>query len=140
MAVLLVCIEYACPIIVLAIIIALKISVDNSVTLELFKRTFVEVPVDIMSLAISFIISYIIALVNKQNANNISELLAEGLILFVIYIFLIVITVIFSKCFVRQYSETEKTVFWLLGGIIGYIISIPSIIRSIILLQSLGGI
>lgn len=136
----LVCIEYVCPIIVLAIIIALKISVDNSVKLELFKRTFVEVPVDIMSLAISFIISYIIALVNKQNANNFSELLAEGLILFVIYIFLIVITVIFSKCFVRQYSETEKTVFWLLGGIIGYIISIPSIIHSIILLQSLGGI
>ena len=134
------CIEYVCPIIVLVIIIALKISVDNSVTLELFKRTFVEVPVDIMSLAISFIISYIIALVNKQNASNFSELLAEGLIFFALYIFLIIITVIFSKCFVRQYSETEKTVFWLLGGITGYIISIPSIIHSIILLQSLGGI
>lgn len=134
------CIEYVCPIIVLVIIIVLKISVDNSVTLELFKRTFVEVPVDIMSLAISFIISYIIALVNKQNASNFSELIAEGLIFFAFYIFLIIITVIFSKCFVRQYSEKEKTVFWLLGGITGYIISIPSIIHSIILLQSLGGI
>lgn len=134
------CIEYVCPIIVLVIIIVLKISIDNSVTLELFKRTFVEVPVDIMSLAISFIISYIIALVNKQNASNFSEFLAEGLIFFALYIFLIIITVILAKCFVRQYSETEKTVFWLLGGITGYIISIPSIIHSIILLQSLGGI
>ena len=134
------CIEYVCPIIVLVIIIVLKISIDNSVTLELFKRTFVEVPVDIMSLAISFIISYIIALVNKQNASNFSEFLAEGLIFFALYIFLIIITVILAKCFVRQYSETEKTIFWLLGGITGYIISIPSIIHSIILLQSLGGI
>jgi hypothetical protein len=139
-AILLEYIEYVCPIIVLVIIIALKISVDNSVTFELFKRTFVEVPVDIMSLAISFIISYIIALVNKQNASNFSEFLAKGLIFFAFYIFLIIITVILSKCFVRQYSETEKTAFWLLGGITGYIISIPSIIHSIILLQSLGGI
>lgn len=139
-AILIECVEYICPIIVLVIIVALKKSVDNTVTLELIKRTFVEAPVDVMSLAISFIISYIITLVNNKNTQNFSELFAKGLILFVLYIFFVIITVTLSKCFIRKYSEKEKTGYWLFGGISGYAISVPSIIYSIVLLQSLGGI
>ena len=134
------CVEYVCPIIVLIIIAVLKISVDDTVKLERIKRIIVEASVDIMSLAISFVISFIIAIANQSAAENISDKLATGFICFVLYILFLILTVLFSKFFIRKYSEAEKAIYLILGVVIGYLIAVPCLHHSIVLLQSLGGV
>ena len=133
-------VEYICPIIVLAIIVVLKISIDNKVKIEKVKRIILEEPIDIMSLAISFVISYLISLVNRNDGKDISDQLTKGFICFSLYILFLVITVLVSKFFIRQYSRDEKIGYLLLGTIIGYSIAVSCTYYSISLLQSLGGV
>lgn len=134
------CVEYVCPILVLLIIAVLKISIDNKVKLEQAKRIIAEGSIDVMSLAISFVLSYLIALVNHNSVQNISNELAKGFICFLVYVLCLIVTVLISKYFIRMYSEKEKIIYLILGVLIGYTISVSCTYYSILLLRSLGGV
>ena len=133
------CVEYVCPIIVLVIIVVLKIAIDDRIKMEKVKRILVEESVDIMSLAISFVISFLIAVTNRNN-QDISQQLSTGFICFVLYILLLVITVLVSKLLIRIYAKKEKVIYLILGIVLGYGISIPCLIHSIVLLSDIGGV
>lgn len=140
-------IEYICPLIIIVIIFILKLTIDEKIDLEHFKRLLVETSTDVMSLATSFVISFIIATSSKLSTENSSaetinvfwKSLSHGIITLFVYILFLVIVILISKHFIRKYSESEKLAYILWGTILGHLISTACIFYSITLLRSLGG-
>ena len=128
-------VEYICPTVLLVVIFALKLVVDEEISFEHFKRLIVETTVDIMSLSTSFVTSYLIGSVSKD-----ADAALEGVLSLMIYMCLLIVVVACSKICIRKYSDTEKHLYWCLGIIVGYPISIGSLCYSIILLRNLWGI
>lgn len=136
-------IEYVCPAIILIIIFFLKLTVDNRTTCEDLKRLTIETMVDVMSLAISFVVSYLIASAARLTIENpdplaVSDFYNAILTLFV-FVLLLIVTVLCSKITIRQYAKREKMWILILGAVIGYGISVSSLVHSIIILRSIGG-
>ena len=145
---------YVLPILVIFMIFILKLVVNESFSLENFKRVFVETAIDIMALGISFLVSYLITVSNK--ISRINEVVitrfskieydncwndfGRGIITLFIYIIILIVVVCISKYSVSKYEEEEKMRFIVIGGICGYILAIPCLAYVIILLKNLGGV
>lgn len=136
-------IEYIGPSIILIIIFILKLTVDETFSIEHLKRLFVETTIDIMSLAISFTVSFLIAVATAVNGADDKSLLWEmfgvGFLAFIGFILILVVIVFISKLCVRKYSEKEEIKYIWIGILVGYPISFVCLIISINLLRGLGG-
>lgn len=121
----------------LIIIFVIKLTIDENISFENFKRLIVETSIDVISLATSFVISYLIASANKlavTEPENISwEAFSKGIIILTGYILALIITVFVSKIFKRKYSGTEKIRYLLLTHII------TSILQSNIIIANING-
>ena len=137
-------VEYIGPSIILIFIFLLKLTVDESFSIEHLKRLLIETAVDIMSLAISFTVSFLIAstaeISKSENGTITWENFYTGLLSFMIYLVFLVLIVFFSKFSIRKYSETEKVRYLILGLAVGYPISVVCLVISINFLRTLGGV
>lgn len=146
--------SYILPFGLIILIFVLKLLINEKFSLEKLKRLAVETSVDVSSLGISFMISYIVALANKilvlekaqqkneQIQNNLTmywNQFAEGIIILFFCIFLLVLVVFVSKQFISKYIEKDKLRYILGGVIIGYVLSLPTIVCAISLIKSIGG-
>lgn len=146
--------SYILPFGLIILIFVLKLLINEKFSLEKLKRLAVETSVDVSSLGISFMISYIVALANKilvlekaqqkneQIQNNLTmywNQFAEGIIILFFCIFLLVLVVFVSKQFISKYIEKDKLRYILGGVIIGYVLSLPTIVCAICLIKSIGG-
>ena len=87
-------VEYICPTVLLVVIFALKLVVDEEISFEHFKRLIVETTVDIMSLSTSFVTSYLIGSVSKD-----ADAALEGVLSLMIYMCLLIVVVACSKIY-----------------------------------------
>lgn len=146
--------SYILPFGLIVLIFVLKLLINEKFSLEKLKRLAVETSVDVSSLGISFMISYIVALANKilvlekaqqkneQIQNNLTmywNQFAEGIIILFFCILLLVLVVFVSKQFISKYIEKDKLRYILGGVIIGYVLSLPTIVCAISLIKSIGG-
>lgn len=137
-------IEYIGPGIILIIIFILKLTVDETFSIEHLKRLFVETTIDIISLAISFSVSFLIAVATAVNEaddkSSLWEMFGVGFLAFIVFILILVVIVFISKICVRKYSEKEEIKYIWIGILVGYPISFVCLIISINLLRGLGGV
>lgn len=146
--------SYILPFGLIILVFVLKLLINENFALEKLKRLAVETPIDVSSLGISFMISYIVALANKilvlektqQKNEQIQKALtmyweqfAEGIIILFFCILLLVLVIFVSKQFISKYIEKDKIGYILGGMIVGYVLSLPTIVCAISLIKSIGG-
>ena len=117
-------IPYVLPIILLILSFLLKLFIDRTVSLPSFISALLELPVDIMFLGLSFIAAFTITYKEKAGI---------GLLLFLTYLIIAILIIFCWRRAIKAFEASKLSISSLLG-ILNFLISIPALIFSIILI------
>ncbi|ENJ8203598.1 hypothetical protein V4V60_003921 [Vibrio mimicus] len=120
-------VEVGLPSLLLILAFALKLFVERTTTAPVFVQALLELPVDIIFLAMSFVTAFILGATGKA---------AEGLFTFICYVVAAILLVALSR---KSITFFESDDLWKVGGLsfVNYGIALSCVVYSISLLKEI---
>lgn len=120
-------VEIGLPSLLLILAFTLKLFVERSTTAPVFVQSLLELPVDIIFLAMSFITAYILGASDKA---------AQGLFVFICYVVASVLLVALSRKSITFFENNELVKVGFIS-FFNFLLSLSCIIYSITLLKEI---
>lgn len=117
--------SFTFPVLLLALLFAFKVLIGQSVSVVVFIRTLLELPIDIVFVSLSFIVAFILF-----SGPDVSA----GLRYFIIYIIVAALVVFLCRRSVQTF-ESDRAARTIGLGVLNYLICIPGLFVSLQILS-----